>query len=151
MRLSVCLSEGPIGWLLDEEDVIIAGSDLDWVTFRRGTDVSFPASPPKTYFNLSSLDHWPTRYLLTFQGRATHLLRLHLATLHNGNDVIIRVGCMVPSQSPHCLAGKYGNIPDMPPADDWGEEEGCVSEGRACRPLGGVDDLWTGGGSLCTR
>ena len=49
----------------------------------------------------------PQKYLLSFQGRATHNLRLELAGLDNGHDVRVRVLCVLPNQSHACISQGY--------------------------------------------
>lgn len=100
------------------EDTIVAGSDLDAYRHRVGWDVGFPPMPHRTFPSPPSLCE-TTKFLLTFQGRATHGLRLNLSTLHDEKSgVIIRVICMYEGQSEHCL-----DMGDNTRAVKQGEEE----------------------------
>lgn len=87
-------------------DILVAGCDLSEMYARPRWDVGMPAMPHRVLYQPAAAAEGEDdkAFLLTFQGRATHPLRLELAALHDPSaGVVMRVVCVRPGQGESCL------------------------------------------------
>ncbi|MFQ5962990.1 MAG: exostosin family protein [Candidatus Scalinduaceae bacterium] len=74
--------------MFEYENVILASSSLSNDNYRKGIDVSFPASPTTkipAHFTRQE------KYYLTFKGAISHPFRLNFLKFHNNDDIIIKL------------------------------------------------------------
>ena len=74
--------------IFKHENVILSANSLSGDNYRKGIDVSFPASP-----TMKGNDHLiqSEKYFLTFKGAISHDFRLNFLDFHNNKDIIINL------------------------------------------------------------